>query len=64
MKVNGKELKNKNIKTLQDLIILYNLDNKNVAILVNEKIVKKDEFKNYKLSKDDNIEIIGFVGGG
>ncbi|MCX7698958.1 MAG: sulfur carrier protein ThiS [Candidatus Goldbacteria bacterium] len=64
MKLNGKEIKNKNIKTLMDIIILYNYDIKNIAILVNDQVVKKKQWKSYKLSKNDEIEIIGFVGGG
>ncbi|MCX8094184.1 MAG: sulfur carrier protein ThiS [Candidatus Goldbacteria bacterium] len=64
MKLNGKEIKNKNIKTLMDIIVLYNYDIKNIAILVNDHVVKKKQWKSYRLSENDEIEIIGFVGGG
>lgn len=64
MKLNGKYIKDKNVKTLQELLILYDFNVKNIAVLVNEQIVKKEQWGNYNLSKDDNIEIIGFVGGG
>lgn len=64
MNLNGKEIKDKNVKTLQDLMILYDFNINNIAVLVNGQIVKKEQWGNYTLSKDDNIEIVGFVGGG
>jgi len=64
MKLNGKEIKNRNAKTLQELLVLYNFDMKNIVALVNEEIVKREQWNDYRLSENDNIEIIGFVGGG
>ncbi|HPD19542.1 MAG TPA: sulfur carrier protein ThiS [Candidatus Goldiibacteriota bacterium] len=64
MKLNGKQIKIKDIITLQELIDLYKYDVKNVAVLVNERIIKSSQWNDYNLSEDDNVEIIGFVGGG
>ncbi len=64
MKLNGKEIYNKKIKTLKDLIDLYKINIKNTAILVNGEIVRKEELDEFKLNDDDNVEIVGFVGGG
>ncbi len=35
-----------------------------VVILVNEKIVKEDEFESYIVQNNDVIEILNFVSGG
>ncbi|MBP7792342.1 MAG: sulfur carrier protein ThiS [Candidatus Goldbacteria bacterium] len=64
MKLNGKQIKIKDIITLQELIDLYKYDVKNIAVLVNERIIKSSQWNDYNLSEDDNVEIIGFVGGG
>jgi len=62
--LNGKEIRDNNFKTLQELVNSKNLKTENVVILVNDEIVKKEQWQNYKLKDNDNIEIIGFVGGG
>jgi sulfur carrier protein len=64
MKLNGKQIKIKGVKTLQELIDLHKYDVKNIAVLVNERIIKSSQWNDYTLSEDDNVEIIGFVGGG
>lgn len=64
MKLNGEKIKDQNIKTLKELIVLYDFNLKSIATMVNGKIIQREEWENYKLAADDDIEIIGFVGGG
>ena len=62
--INGhkKEIKNNTTikKLLEDLKVL----DKTMAVAVNMKIVKKDEWDNFVLHEGDKIEALNFVGGG
>ena len=63
MIVNGKEL-NCEFQTIKDLLIYLNLDPNKVVVEVNHSIVLKKSYECYKLSNEDSLEIISFVGGG
>tara|TARA_B100000965_G_scaffold378578_1_gene373624 strand:+ start:409 stop:627 length:219 start_codon:yes stop_codon:yes gene_type:complete len=64
IKVNGK------IKSIIDKLTLYELINDlkipitKVAIELNKEIVDKKKMKKIILEKNDNIEIVHFIGGG
>ena len=49
---------------IPDLLIKYNLNIDEVIVIINDKIVKKSEFKNFILKEGDIVELINFVGGG
>jgi len=59
--VNGKMLATE-AKTVQEL--LDELNEEVMAVAVNMSVVKKDNWSIFKLSEDDKIELIEFVGGG
>ncbi|MFQ3675581.1 MAG: sulfur carrier protein ThiS [Endomicrobiia bacterium] len=59
---NGKKVEK--YSTLENLIKENGYSLNNVVVLLNEKIVKKSEWKKIKLKKGDVIEVVGFVGGG
>ena len=64
IKVNGKRtLLNKN-DSVQKLTKKLNIPLNKVAIELNRKILDKKKLKNIKLSNNDNIEIVHFIGGG
>ena len=64
IKVNGKKtLLNKN-DSVQKLTKKLNIPLNKVAIELNRKILDKKKLKNIKLSNNDNIEIVHFIGGG
>ena len=64
IKVNGKKtLLNKN-DSVQKLTKKLNIPLNKVAIELNRKILDKKKLKNVKLSNNDNIEIVHFIGGG
>ncbi len=62
--INGHEKKikqNTNIKELlEDLKVLE----KTMAVAVNMKIVKKEEWSRFSLQNNDKVEALNFVGGG
>ncbi len=62
--VNGeiKEVKEK--ITIQELIEFLSIKVGVMAVAVNMNIVKKDDWDSFKLSQDDKVELLQFVGGG
>jgi len=54
----------KNPLSITKLLKKYSFPDKGICILVNGKILKKDQWNKYKIKDGDKIEIVGFVGGG
>ena len=50
--------------TLDELLVKLNLTGKVMAAAVNMDIVKQDNWKEFKLSDGDKLELLDFVGGG
>ena len=62
--INGEKKEfNENI-TLKDILKELKVEDKVMAIAVNTKIVKKDDWDNFKPKNEDKIEMLTFVGGG
>ena len=49
---------------LLELLKLYKIPLKKVAIELNEEIIDKKKISKIKLKKNDKIEIVHFIGGG
>ena len=49
---------------MSDLIKNLKIPIKKVAIELNQEIIDKKKSNNIKLKKNDNIEIVHFIGGG
>ena len=49
---------------IKSLLKYFKLSSNRIAIELNKEILQKSEYDKVKLSTDDNIEIIHFVGGG
>ena len=64
IKINGIEKDVKDNITIKELLKELNILDKTMAVAVNMKIVKKDEWDKYKLNENDKIEALNFVGGG
>jgi len=62
--VNGKELEYKDNITVEDILNNLNIKEKVMAVAVNMEIVKKDNWKIFKVKNGDKIELLHFVGGG
>ncbi len=64
IKVNGKKvLFNKN-QSMKILIKKLKIPLNKVAIELNKKIIDKKKLNMIKINKNDNIEIVHFIGGG
>jgi len=64
IKINGIEKNIPENTTIEQLLNELQVLDKTMAVAVNMKIVKKDEWKNYKLQENDKVEALNFVGGG
>ena len=62
--VNGKKAFLKDKETLLRLIQDMNIPLNKVAIELNKEIVNKKKLNNIKLSNNDKVEIVHFIGGG
>ena len=64
IKINGIEKQIPPSTTIKDLLEDLNVLEKTMAVAVNMKIVKKDEWDKYFIQENDKIEALNFVGGG
>lgn len=64
IKINGMEKEIPKNTTISELLSSLNVLDKTMAVAVNMKIVKKNEWDNYNLQDGDKIEALNFVGGG
>lgn len=62
--LNGKTEQVENTFHILALIKKLNLENKRLAIEVNEEIVPRSQFEDYFLSAGDKVEIVHAIGGG
>ena len=62
--LNGEKISINNDISLLKLLKLKNIDQKNIAIEINRKIITKNCWRKEKLNENDIIEIITAVGGG
>ena len=64
IKINGIEKEIPKNTTIKELLSSLGVLEKTMAVAVNMKIVKKDEWDKYKLNEGDKVEALNFVGGG
>lgn len=67
--LNGKkyEISKDNItveELLNELSVKWNIDLSGAVVLVNDEIVKKNDWKTEKIAKDYHLEVLSFVSGG
>jgi len=62
--INGHERKIKQNTTIKKLLEDLKVLDKTMAVAVNMKIIKKDNWDNYILNENDKVEALNFVGGG
>lgn len=62
--VNGEAKEVEEEITIQELIEFLSIKVGVMAVAVNMNIVKKDDWDSFKLSQDDKVELLQFVGGG
>lgn len=50
--------------SLEQMIQLLDLQNKRLAVEVNQAIVPRSQFASFQLSENDQVEIVHAIGGG
>ncbi|MFL2768023.1 MAG: sulfur carrier protein ThiS [Dehalococcoidia bacterium] len=50
--------------TVDELVQLLNLQSNNIAIAVNEEVIRKSEWTTAKIKNNDRVDIVKAVGGG
>ncbi|NMB34591.1 MAG: sulfur carrier protein ThiS [Clostridium sp.] len=62
--VNGEKMQIKDGNTLLDLVLEKKLENDQIVIEYNRRVIKKKNWEEHILKENDKIEILRFVGGG
>ena len=50
--------------TVNELVKLLNLESQNIAIAVNEQVIRRSEWETMKIKNNDSVDIVRAVGGG
>ena len=64
IQLNGSPYEIHDVTNLNELLIKLKIQKNKVAIEVNGEIVEKNKYPNLILNKDDQVEIVQFIGGG
>ncbi len=64
VQVNGENMTVDDSINLNDLLSATGFTGKRVAVMVNDKIIRRDDRASVTLNEGDRIEIISMVGGG
>ena len=64
IKLNGKEKQIPENFKIDKLVNVLKIPIKKVAVELNQEILNKKKLHKIKLKKNDNIEIVHFIGGG
>jgi sulfur carrier protein len=62
--INGHEKKIRQNTTVNELLEDLKVLDKTMAVAVNMRIVKKEEWSRFSLQNNDKVEALNFVGGG
>nr|VFJ62277.1 MAG: sulfur carrier protein ThiS [Candidatus Kentron sp. FW] len=62
--LNGKNLESTSYKTIADLLEAQGIVGKRIAVEVNEEILPRGEYGQYRLREGDRVEIVRAIGGG
>jgi thiamine biosynthesis protein ThiS len=64
IKLNGQEKQISEGTTVQDILDEMNVKNSMFVVEKNLEILPKEKYASCKISEEDNLEIVGFFGGG
>ena len=64
IQLNGIPYEINDVTNLNELLNKLKIQKNKVAIEVNGEIVEKNKYPNLILNKDDQVEIVQFIGGG
>ena len=64
IQINGRKTIIKENTTIFEVLKKFRIDEKKVAVELNGQILVKNKYKKKKIKKNDQIEIVQFIGGG
>ena len=64
IKLNGKNEKIKNNTSIENFLKEKGLGKDSVVVMINENIIKKNNFESSYIKNGDEVEILRFVSGG
>jgi len=64
IQLNGRKLELSNTYTIATLLKKYKINDKKIAVELNNKIVNRNTYKLIYIKNKDKIEIVHFIGGG
>ena len=62
--INGKARELDGVSTLAALLDALDLPKQRIAIELNRRVIRKQDWESTQVSDDDKIEVVHFVGGG
>jgi sulfur carrier protein len=62
--LNGEKLEVPDGSSVADLLVISGADRQQVAVVVNERIVRPGDRRSCILQKNDQIDVLVFAGGG
>ncbi len=64
IRLNGEDYEIEGELTLEELLRRLSILPERVAVEVNLQVIRKNDFKDFKVKDGDVVEIVNFVGGG
>ena len=64
IQINGQPREAEDSLNLRDLIVSLNLKPEQIAIELNQTVIRRMHWQSTILREDDKVEIVHFVGGG
>ncbi len=62
--LNGENKKVDNDTTIEQLLLSLGLENKRLAVEINQAIIPRSHFDSHTLTELDQVEIVQAIGGG
>ena len=62
--LNGKKFSINEKDTISILLKKIDIKSSKVAIEVNKVVIPKEKYRDFKLKKNDKVEVVTFIGGG
>ena len=62
--LNGKDKQIDSNSSIEQLLKNLNLENKRLAVEINQEIIPRSEFNSHMLKESDKVEIVQAIGGG
>ncbi|MDQ0230632.1 sulfur carrier protein ThiS [Metabacillus malikii] len=64
IRLNGELTSLEKVRTIQELLAFYNLEDRLVIVEHNREIILKEKYESTPIQNGDEVELVHFVGGG